>query len=211
MKSKIIELALSQYGIKEDPTSASNKTVLDYFAESGHSWVKDDTNYAWCSAFMNWVAKKAGLPYTKNLMARSWLTVGKEVKKPEIGDICVFCRGSINASTGHVSIFIREDGDKIFCLGGNQSDQVNISIYSKSQLLCYRDITQKSPSIEFTKELKRGDKGSEVKQLQKMIGVDQDGDFGPITERVLKQFQTSHGLPATGILDKNTQKSLINN
>ena len=211
MKTKIIEIALSQYGVAETPGSKSNPVVLDYFKEAGHAWVLDDTNYAWCSAFANWVAKKAGLPYTKQLLARSWLTVGQETKKPEIGDICVFWRNNINGAEGHVSFFIREDGDNIYCLGGNQSDQVNISIYPKSRLLCYRDITKESPDITFTRTLKKGDKGDDVKLLQKVLGIAQDGDFNATVEKVVKAFQSQHGLEVDGFVGPNTQKRLINN
>ena len=31
-----------------------------------------------------------------------------------------------------------------------------------------------------------------------------DGIFGPITEAVVRQYQTASGLPATGIMDEQT-------
>ena len=59
-------------------------------------------------------------------------------------------------------------------------------------------------------ELKRGDKGERVTQLQAVLmdsgyydGV-LDGDFGGGTERAVEAFQTAYGLPATGIVDENT-------
>ena len=211
MKTKIIEIALGEYGIKETQGSGNTPKVLEYFAESGHGWVKDDTNYAWCSVFANYVAKMSGLKYTKNLMARSWLTVGQETKKPEIGDVCVFWRNSINGTEGHVAFYIREDGENILCLGGNQADEVNISRYPKSRLLAYMDITKESKDIKASPGLAKGSTGTQVKALQKALGVTVDGIFGPITERVLKAFQAKHGVPVTGIADKATLKALNTN
>lgn len=37
--------------------------------------------------------------------------------------------------------------------------------------------------------LKKGSKGEEVKQLQKVLGLTADGDFGPNTEKGLKEWR----------------------
>lgn len=78
MNGKLLQIALSQYGVAEIPGKNHNPEVLKYFTEIGHSWVKDDET-SWCSAFMNWVAMKAGAERSGKLDARSWLAVG-EVK-----------------------------------------------------------------------------------------------------------------------------------
>lgn len=46
--------------------------------------------------------------------------------------------------------------------------------------------------------LKRGAKGAAVKQLQVLLGITADGDFGPKTEAKVKEFQKSKGLVADG-------------
>ena len=134
---KALDIALSQYGIKEIVGKNHNKEVLKYFSEIGHAWVTNDET-AWCSAFVNWVCKKAGLDYSKKLNARSWLTIGTPVTAPKLGDIVIFWRGSKTSWKGHVAFFIRETPNWIYVLGGNQSNQVKISAYPKYRLLEYR-------------------------------------------------------------------------
>ncbi|MDB0603185.1 TIGR02594 family protein [Tenacibaculum maritimum] len=137
MNHKLISKASSQFGIKEIVGNTHNKEVLKYFQEIGHSWVKDDET-AWCSAFVNWVAKQVGANYTGKLNARSWLKIGKKVDVPQIGDVVVFWRQSPTSWKGHVAFFIRETTDLIYVLGGNQQNQVKITAYPKNRLLEYR-------------------------------------------------------------------------
>ena len=47
--------------------------------------------------------------------------------------------------------------------------------------------------------LKIGSKGNLVKQLQEKLGVTADGDFGPKTEKSLKEWQAKNGLTADGV------------
>jgi uncharacterized protein (TIGR02594 family) len=134
---KHIELALSQYGVKEIVGKQDNPEVLKYFKNLGFdsSSLKDET--AWCSAFANWVARESGLEYSKKLNARSWLNVGKEVIEPKLGDIVVFWRESPDSWKGHVAFYINDDDNYIYVLGGNQSNQVCIKPYAKRRLLTY--------------------------------------------------------------------------
>ncbi|KJZ18721.1 peptidoglycan-binding domain-containing protein [Loktanella sp. S4079] len=52
--------------------------------------------------------------------------------------------------------------------------------------------------------LKRGLKGAPVKRLQAKLGVAADGDFGPGTEKALKDWQAANGLSADGIAGPDT-------
>jgi len=60
----------------------------------------------------------------------------------------------------------------------------------------------------------RGSQGSDIVNLQarlNQLGYDsgpEDGVFGPLTERVLKEFQAAVGLPETGVTDKATVEAL---
>jgi len=58
------------------------------------------------------------------------------------------------------------------------------------------------------KTLKKLDKGTEVTQLQKLLGIKADGIFGPITEECVKQVQRTHGLEADGIVGPKTWAAL---
>lgn len=52
--------------------------------------------------------------------------------------------------------------------------------------------------------LKRGLKGAPVKRLQERLGITPDGDFGPGTERALRDFQQANGLVVDGIAGPDT-------
>ena len=139
LQAKVLNISASEYGITEYSGSRNNPQIIKYFTETGHENIKDD-EISWCAAYMNWCAKKAGLDYPANLLARSWLKIGEEVKSPQLGDIVVFWRNKKKSWTGHVSLFIYKDEkqDKIYCLGGNQNEQVCIAPYPAETVLAYR-------------------------------------------------------------------------
>jgi cell wall-associated NlpC family hydrolase len=57
-------------------------------------------------------------------------------------------------------------------------------------------------------ELHVGSRGAAVRALQRALGVEADGVFGPQTRAALRRAQRSHGLPATGTLDAATAQAL---
>ena len=63
------------------------------------------------------------------------------------------------------------------------------------------------PAAAFT-PLKKGSKGSGVKNVQTLLKLKADGDFGPGTEKAVKAFQKSKGLAETGIVDVITFKAM---
>jgi len=147
MRYEIIKAALAEYGVKEMPGPTENTPrILEYFDEIGHSWVKDDET-AWCSAFVNYIAKTTEHEYSGKLDARSWLTVGMRTAKPEPGDVVILWRVSKTSWQGHVGFFVRKDDSQIWILGGNQSNQVCITPYSSDRLLDYRILNINSQKI----------------------------------------------------------------
>jgi peptidoglycan hydrolase-like protein with peptidoglycan-binding domain len=64
--------------------------------------------------------------------------------------------------------------------------------------------------------MKIGDRGDQVRQLQTLLNRDypayshlvEDGEFGPKTEAVIREFQHRAGLPVTGIADSWTLAKL---
>ena len=58
------------------------------------------------------------------------------------------------------------------------------------------------------KPLKVGSKGQAVKNVQTLLGLKADGDFGPGTEKAVKAFQVSNKLSANGVVDAITFKAL---
>ncbi len=134
---KPIEIALSYYSTHDILGPQSNPEVLDFFKKTGNKWVTDDDT-AWCAAFVGSCLDTAGILSTNALNARSYLNWGKATITPKVGDLVVFWRISPTSSYGHVSFFVRKVGNIVYCLGGNQGDQVNITGYPVSQVLSYR-------------------------------------------------------------------------
>ena len=46
-------------------------------------------------------------------------------------------------------------------------------------------------------------------QMQEKLGISADGDFGPGTERAVKEWQTKNGLVADGIVGPKTLAKLM--
>lgn len=138
MNTTLLNIALSQYGIKEIPGMQDNPEVLKYFNDIGFDGAKLKDETAWCSALINWCAFKANLKRSGKLTARSWVNIGLEVETPELGDVVVLWRESRLSWKGHVGIFIRKTENWVYMLGGNQSNQVNISKYPINRVLTYR-------------------------------------------------------------------------
>jgi uncharacterized protein (TIGR02594 family) len=112
----------------------SNERINEYHASTGFKDYDDED--AWCSSFVNWCFKQAGLTGTNHPGARSWhdQNWGSEVtKSPEPGDIAVFSRTGGNAKSwsGHVGFFLGFDGDSVRLLGGNQGNCVSVANFPR--------------------------------------------------------------------------------
>lgn len=134
---KAFLIALAQFGIGGFSGASHNKEVLKYFDDIGQAWVDDDET-AWCAAFVNWCLWKSGAKHTGSLAARSFLKWGQPVEKPQIGDVVILWRIKPTSSFGHVGFFVKETSKYVFLLGGNQSNSVNITAFSKNRVLGYR-------------------------------------------------------------------------
>lgn len=123
-------------GIDEIPGhDAHNPRIVEYHQATSLKATDDET--PWCSSFINWCMMKAGGTRTDSAMARSWLNWGKKLDEPRKGCVVIFSRPP-NPASGHVALFEEIRGNRIHVLGGNQSNQVNISSYPAERLLSYR-------------------------------------------------------------------------
>jgi uncharacterized protein (TIGR02594 family) len=139
------DLAQRFVGIQEVGGQVDNPQIMAML-KLDNEWPEAD-EVPWCSAFANYICWLARLPRSKNLRARSWLTVGRGISldEAEAGDIVVIKRGAgdqpgpevINAP-GHVGFYAGRFGEFIEILGGNQSDTVKVSRYPASKLLGVR-------------------------------------------------------------------------
>lgn len=128
--------ALAELGQLEAPGVANNPRVVEYLKTTGlPSGMASTDATPWCSAFVNWCLKRAGVSGTGSAAARSWLTWGSPVAKPRRGCVVVLARDG----GGHVGFFIRATLDgRLVLLGGNQADQVSERAYPRERLLGFR-------------------------------------------------------------------------
>ena len=142
------DLAQRFVGLEEISGSVNNPQIMAML-KLDNKWPEDD-EVPWCSAFVNYICWLLRLPRSKNLRARSWLTVGQGISLDEAlpGDIVVFQRGAgpqpgpeVIEAPGHVGFYAGEFGKFIEVLGGNQGDTVKISRYPKARLLSVRRLT----------------------------------------------------------------------
>jgi len=131
-----LRIAKAEIGTTEIPGPENSKRVLEYHLAT--SLKASDDSVAWCSSFVNWCFKEAGIKGSGKANARSWLNWGYPMKAPGIGCVVIFWRVSPKSWKGHIGLYVGEDDKYIYCLGGNQSNMVRVSKYSKERLLGYR-------------------------------------------------------------------------
>ena len=133
-KFEWVDFAIEELGVKEVQGKGNNPRVLQYHAVSGGF---SEDSVPWCASFVNFIMIKAGYKGPKYpARAKSWLKFGKSSIKPVLGSIAVKSR----KGGGHVAFVLGEDksGEYVYCLGGNQSDAVNVKKYKKSAFLDFR-------------------------------------------------------------------------
>ena len=140
-----IALAERGKGVAERPGGEHDPEILKYLAStvigSDPKFLKDET--PWCSAFVNWCVTQAGVKGTNSAKARDWHDNGgwgRRLDEPVKGCIAVLWRERPDHPDrlGHVGFYDRAEGDKIFLLGGNQSNTINVAAYPREQLLSFR-------------------------------------------------------------------------
>lgn len=133
---KVLELIHKEIGVHEIPGPTENKRILEYHAAT--KLKAKSEKVAWCAAFASWALQEAGVvgsPHTA--WARDFLKFGHPLAEPVPGCIVVFERNG-KGGDSHVTFFDHEYKGLLYCLGGNQSDGVNISANGKSRVLGYR-------------------------------------------------------------------------
>lgn len=135
---RIYLAALEFVGVHEVPGLKSNPLIQQWIKQSATWLDSDDGKTAWCGCFRGAIGilTGTGVP-PEHYRAASWATWGQRVSisNPERdwqqGDTIVMTRPGGN----HVCLFhgIAKDG-RIECLGGNQSDSVNITAFPRSRI-----------------------------------------------------------------------------
>ena len=131
----VVDIALKEVGTKEKPMGSNSIKYNDWYYGKKVS----GSSYPWCSAFVSWVADKAGIPKdvipktaSVNALYNAVKKSGKEVtdiSKAQPGDIAIF--GSDKSThTGLVQDF---SNNQLHTVEGNSSDQVIKRTYAKGQ------------------------------------------------------------------------------
>lgn len=136
--------AMKLYGTVEVPGNDDSPVIMGWARETG----LDKAGYSgddvpWCGLFMAVVARRASKPIVNMpLRALSWASFGLQSPAPSLGDVLVYKR----TGGGHVGLYVGEDATNHYCLGGNQSDQVNIIKKPKVSLhACRRPVYHNMP------------------------------------------------------------------
>ena len=144
MPVSALELAMTLQGVHEVVGGHDNPLILAMLQQD-NAWPSHD-EVAWCSAFVNFVARLLRLPRSKDLRARSWLRVGREVSLREAQpyfDVVIFNRGgphdpAIIDAPGHVAFFSKLMGGMVEVFGGNQGNAAGFAQYPAADVLGVR-------------------------------------------------------------------------
>ncbi len=135
--------AFKTFGLEEIPGDFHSKEILDMAGFLGgvieDFYTRDEI--PWCGLAVSYWIKRAGFEPPKNysqVRARDFASWGKPAKKPSFGDVLVFWRGSRDGRDGHVGLYVAEDTQAYYVLGGNQGDKVCISRIHKNRLITAR-------------------------------------------------------------------------
>jgi len=128
-------IARGEIGQKEIAGAEDNPRIREYHAATTMGEQPDEV--AWCSSFVNWVLMKANLKRTRSAAAASWANWGSETE-PRRGAVVVVYNeamknSSLTRSGNHVGFLIEDLGWGWKVLGGNQSNMVRESCFSKKK------------------------------------------------------------------------------
>lgn len=87
----------------------------------------------WCAIFANAMLESSGTPGTRSASSQSFRSHPGfvQLSGPALGAIAVFWRGTRDSGLGHVGFYRGEDASRVWTLGGNESDMVEIAALPK--------------------------------------------------------------------------------
>jgi uncharacterized protein (TIGR02594 family) len=216
-------------GTKWAPGDGPDSTIQSWLRFVGAAYpqmapycnsVMSEDYFSWCGLTVGFCMAKAGIApvfgatdTSRFLYATAWLGWGSAVTVPQPGDVLVF---NFGGGDHHVTLFEKDNGNGTWsCHGGNQSHQVTLTNFAKSNLMGIRRpnvAAGAQPGAADT--LAPGAMGRTVTALQSALaakGFDPggiDGEFGPLTSVAVSNFQRAQNLPVTGIVDPATLNAL---
>lgn len=214
MKFNFINYTISQIGYKEKG---------DNYTKYGE-WYGINPG-AWCDMFVSYCANKSGIStkiipkYANCGDTRKWYEKkGLLTSNPHVGDLGLVMDGGAK----HIFIVEYISGNYVHTIEGNLSNKVKrnkrkIGYNSKTKkglLFCnvqynetnYTGTLPKLPSRGY---FKKGDKGSEVKNVQKFLNwalsikLSVDGSYGQLTKEAVERYERTVQNKDNGQFGKN--------
>lgn len=187
---------------------------------------KDKNKHAWCGAFVdyvfkhdlksNWLDDCKNFGYVPTIVSWAkkkdyWTT---DYKKAKAGDLVVYnWKPKVKNNYSHIGIVKQVKSLNMISIEGNTtnskglSNSVALKTRSKSYVAGIIQLPY-NEKYDLKRILKKGCKGSDVKELQKELKITADGIFGDKTKSAVKKFQKDHKLYGDGIVGKNTAHKL---
>lgn len=119
--------ALHEVGFHE----TGNNQGIDRYIGLAHAGSPGDP---WCAIFANAALESSGVPGTRSASSQSFRSNANFVQltAPALGAIAVYWRGAKDSGLGHVGFYRGEDATRVWTLGGNENDMVQIEALPKS-------------------------------------------------------------------------------
>jgi uncharacterized protein (TIGR02594 family) len=120
------QAALHEIGFHE----TGNNQGIERYIQMAHCGVLGDP---WCAIFANAMLESSGSPGTHSPSSQSFRTDPGfvQILAPALGCIVVFWRISKASGQGHVGFYRGEDSTRVWTLGGNENDMVQIEALPK--------------------------------------------------------------------------------
>ena len=191
---------------------------------------------AWCDAFADWCYQTAyGVSNAKNMIggnfddytpnsANLYKKMGAWGKDPKLGAQIFFKNSKRICHTGIVVDF---DNEYVYTVEGNTSGDSGVianggGVFEKKYKrndksiagYGYPKFDEEPTPVVSTKasdvkmrQIKKGSTGKAVKLWQVIVGVEVDGEFGPLTDVATRAFQSKRKLEVDGIVGPITWKA----
>jgi uncharacterized protein (TIGR02594 family) len=119
--------ALHEIGFHE----TGNNAGLDRYIGLAHAGANGDP---WCAIFANAALESSGVAGTRSASSQSFRNHPGfvQLSGPAPGAIVVFWRGAPDSGLGHVGFYRGEDDSRVWTLGGNENDMVQIEALPKA-------------------------------------------------------------------------------
>lgn len=142
-----LQEALSRIGTKELAGGGDNPLIIEWAKELGGNVASEYTHDSipWCALFIDSCLSRAGQKPLDTLYALDYAKYGLKLPGPAVGAIASMVR----TGGGHVVIVIgRDKAGNLACVGGNQSDAVNVRSFPPDRIHSYNWPSTASPPTQ---------------------------------------------------------------